>query len=77
MGQLKIALAKEYMDNTTIHGFRYIVHHEVSVFEKVIWALILALFGALGIYFIIQSFHHWEENPVLRTIGTVKIITIR
>ena len=69
MGTSKISLAKEYFDNATIHGCRYIVHQGSSWIEKVMWAIILLFFSSLGIYFINQSFSQWKEKPVLRTIG--------
>ena len=69
MGTSKIGLAKEYFDNATIHGCRYIVHQGSSWIEKVMWAIILLFFSSLGIYFINQSFSQWKEKPVLRTIG--------
>ena len=66
-----IAIVYEYLDNTTIHGFKYIVNNKVNFLEKIIWSLVIIAMCVTGIHLVIKAFNYWDEKPVLTTIDSI------
>ncbi|XP_063918107.1 pickpocket protein 28-like [Zophobas morio] len=52
------------MNNSTIHGFKYLVDKEKSFIEKVWWICILTLSSYTCAVLIKSTWRKWEENPV-------------
>ncbi|XP_073821461.1 pickpocket 21 [Musca autumnalis] len=40
-GSIFIPYIREYCDNSSLHGFRYLTHPDLKYYEKIIWLLIL------------------------------------
>ena len=58
-----------YMDETTIHGCRYIVSG--ALIERLAW-VVFTLFGFVcSGYIFITAFEHWAKHPVQTTIDEV------
>ena len=66
-----IAIVNEYLDNTTIHGFKYIVNNKVNFLEKIIWTLVIIAMCVTGIHLVINAFNDWDEKPVLTKIDSI------
>ena len=65
------AIVYEYLDNTTIHGFKYIINYKISFLEKIIWSLVIIAMCVTGIHLVINAFNDWDEKPVLTKIDSI------
>ncbi|KAJ3654363.1 hypothetical protein Zmor_013555 [Zophobas morio] len=54
----------DFMNNSTIHGFKYLVDKEKSFIEKIWWICILTLSIYTCAVLIKSTWRKWEENPV-------------
>ena len=61
---------QEFGENTTIHGVPYPLNRSVHSFERFLWVLIVIAFTALAVYWSVESYTQWKENPVLTSIKT-------
>ena len=52
---------KRYFEETTVHGFRYLVDQS-SVGERWIWGLVILSGFAYAGYLIQSSIYEWENN---------------
>ena len=71
VGHMKRGLI-QYLTETTVHGFRYIVEGQ-NLLERTVWALFIIcgfIFCAVTLFKMNQ---HWQEHPVETTIGEVGI----
>jgi len=55
---------------STFQGLNYIFFEYQTRFGKLIWTLIIFLLMVLGLYWCIQTYQNWDDNPVLTTITT-------
>ena len=60
----------DFASNTTIHGIQYIFDGAVLLFEKIAWLMICIGFAFLAIYWSVESFNYWKQNPVLTSVET-------
>ena len=60
----------DFASNTTLHGIQYIFDGAVLFIEKIAWLVICIGFAFLAIYWSIESFHNWKQNPVLTSVKT-------
>ena len=61
-----------YFDETTVHGFRYVVGGR-DVFERAFWVIVILLGFTLSSILVLQSFENWESTPLQTTIETVSL----
>ncbi|KAJ3654365.1 hypothetical protein Zmor_013557 [Zophobas morio] len=54
----------EFMRNSTIHGFKYLVDNEKLVIEKIWWICILLISSYTCAVLIKLTWQKWEEDPV-------------
>ena len=54
-----------YLTSSTLHGLRYIGSTELSVFERVFFALSFVLVTVLSAFFISNVWQKWNETPVI------------
>ena len=62
----------EYLEQTTIHGLRYLSEGK-GVFEKLIWLVIITISFCFAGYLIFRTIQDNEHEPVLTTIETATI----
>jgi acid-sensing ion channel, other len=59
----------DYMENTSIHGLKYIGETNRSWFERIWWCLVLLVSALLCGAAIWQQMIKWEQNPVIVTFA--------
>ena len=62
----------EYLESTTIHGFRYLSVSQNRI-EKLAWTFIIGTCFTLASLLIWQSIQESYENPVMTTIETISV----
>ena len=60
----------DFASNTTIHGIQYVFDGTVVVIEKIAWLIICTGFAFLAIYWSLEIFAQWKEQPVLTSVET-------
>ena len=60
----------EYCDITTIHGFVYLFKNGLSVFERLLWIIIISVGMIYTVKFSNNIINDWNENHVLTTVAT-------
>ncbi|KAJ3664694.1 hypothetical protein Zmor_000244 [Zophobas morio] len=53
----------EFMDHSSIHGFKYITGSNRTIFEKSLWFLVLSVSVYTCSILIKSTWQKWEENP--------------
>ena len=61
---------KEYFNDTTVHGFRYVVHGRNRC-ETIFWATLIITGFLFSGHIIYTSFSAWDETPLQTTIEKV------
>ena len=60
----------DFASNTNIHGIQYIFDGAVLFIEKIAWLVICTGSVFLAIYWSLESFNDWKQNPVLTSVKT-------
>ena len=63
---------EEYLRETTIHGFRYVIEGR-NLIEKMAWMFFIFCGFFLCSVSFLEMYRHWEEHPVETTIDEVGI----
>ena len=61
-----------YFSETTVHGFKYVVHGR-NIYERMAWLVVIAIGFALCSFLIIGSSQVWRSDPVQTTLDQVSI----
>ena len=61
---------KDYFNDTTVHGFRYVVQGR-NKFEKLFWAILIITGFTMSGEIIYSSYSGWHETPLQTTIEKV------
>ena len=61
-----------YLQETTIHGFRYLSDYK-NTFEFLFWILSIAAGFYVTAYMVLQSVNENYENPILTTVDTTSV----
>ena len=86
-----MTLIKEYNDNTTLHGFKYITEYGQKAIEKVFWCLIVLAAIVFGVYLTNNILDRYIESPIIgrflkglkninnvyKTFGCISFVTDR
>ncbi|CAG9865180.1 unnamed protein product [Phyllotreta striolata] len=59
----------DYCEHSSIIGFNYVAERR-SKGERLLWLLLVALALALSIYFILQMWYKYDENPFIVSLAT-------
>ena len=62
---------KNYASNSTVHGINYVFDEELSILERLIWFVIVFVFGCVAMYLVYESYNTWQDNQVITTLKTV------
>ena len=71
MGKKNMAIFREYLENSTVHGLVYIA--TTKSFVRLIWIFIVFIAVVYEFTLIVDSFKNWSQNPVSTTIETYPI----
>ncbi|XP_046452018.1 pickpocket protein 28-like [Daphnia pulex] len=63
-------IVKQFCENTSIHGLKYIFEDGSILLERLIWLLVFLCGVCFSSYFCVQMWHKWEESPVLTSVET-------
>ena len=58
----------EFAGNTTIHGISYIFNTAIVAFERALWFVAVSAFVGLAVYWSLDAWMTWKENPVLTSV---------
>ena len=61
---------KDYFNDSTVHGFKYVVQGR-NRYEKVFWAILIVTGFAMSGEIIYKSLSGWDETPLQTTIEKV------
>ena len=62
----------QYLSETTIHGFRYLVESRNNL-ERLIWGITICLSMFVAIKMVAENCIYAIENPIITNIETVEI----
>ncbi len=71
----KLSGLKEYFQQTTVHGIRYVVDGE-TIIERLVWVLTMAIAFACAAYLTYSSVVEAEEHPIATTTEVLTINNI-
>ena len=60
----------DYASATTAHGVSYVFHRSLFIVERLLWLVVTLLFIALAIYWSIDVYTTWQDDPVLTSVNT-------
>ena len=58
----------EFAGSTTIHGISYIFNTAILAIERALWLAAVSAFVGLAIYWSLDAWKTWKENPVLTSV---------
>ena len=61
-----IDLVKEYADNTTLHGPKYI--GENQTLARLFWIIIVISAASFGVFLVARIIHMWQSYPIITAI---------
>ena len=72
---LKEELA-QYLSETTVHGFRYLVASRNNL-ERLIWGVLICISMTVSLLMVIQNCTYAIQNPIITTIETTEIQKVK
>eukprot|EP00094_Tigriopus_californicus_P010168 TCALIF_09807-PA protein Name:"Similar to ppk28 Pickpocket protein 28 (Drosophila melanogaster)" AED:0.27 eAED:0.27 QI:0/0/0/0.33/1/1/3/0/892 len=63
---------RNYLKETTVHGFRYVVEG-LSVYERFSWTCVILAAISYAVYSVVNSVHEYEVNPVSTTYASAPL----
>ena len=63
---------KQYFQETTFHGFRYLVDSRNN-FERLLWCVAISVSVAIAGYSVIDSLTTNYQNPIITTLDTTVV----
>ena len=62
---------KNYASNSTVHGINYVFDENISIFERLIWLVVVCGLGCVAMFLVYESYNTWQDNQVITTLKTV------
>ena len=66
----------QYLIETTMHGFRYLVYSRNNV-ERIIWWVLICVTVVASIFMVIENCVYSIKNPIITTIETTVVQKVR
>ncbi|XP_046649836.1 pickpocket protein 28-like [Daphnia pulicaria] len=63
-------LSKEFADNTSMHGLKFIAQDEATLAERILWIALFMVGLLFAVVFSWNLWENWKQSPVLITIQT-------
>ena len=60
----------EYCHNSTVAGLSYISDTGAYVLDRLLWLIAVIVFASLAIYWSLQAYFDWQDEPVITTVKT-------
>lgn len=70
--QILFQTCRDYAENTTAHGFSYILS-SVTVGERILWSIVVILALAFTTIQMTTLYMEWQNDPVITTLDTVAL----
>ena len=61
---------RQYFENTSLHGPKYITEFGRHYVEKFLWILVFTAASTLGVYLTVRIVNKWNQTPTLTSIST-------
>ena len=61
---------RQYFENTSLHGPKYITEYGRHFVEKIFWIIVVIAATFLGVYLTIRIVNKWNQTPILTSIST-------
>ena len=61
---------RQYFENTSLHGPKYITEYGRHFIEKIFWLIVVIAATILGVYLTIRIVDKWNQTPILTSIST-------
>ncbi|XP_022193624.1 pickpocket protein 28 isoform X2 [Nilaparvata lugens] len=65
----KVNLVESYLENSTLHGVKYIVLRQAKWYQKTFWIVMLCLSTAACSQQMYRIWKKWEESPIILSFG--------
>ncbi|KAM3968439.1 sodium channel protein Nach [Aphomia sociella] len=63
---------KNFCERTDLHGYKYIVMDELTLFERSCWAIAVLVSTVIAIYFVITAYTWYARNPIVTVIESTQ-----
>jgi len=60
-----VATMKEFADNTSMHGLKFISKKDASLLERILWVLLFTVGLSFSVFFSWKLWNNWQTSPVL------------
>ena len=61
-------ITEEYASRSSIHGIGYAFDRELSIFDRVLWLLVVLVFLAVAAALTLNLWTQWRNEQVMKTI---------
>ncbi|XP_023247579.1 sodium channel protein Nach-like [Copidosoma floridanum] len=69
-GKFWKSLLRQYCENTSLHGFRYVVSNETTFVEKILWLVVCVLGFFIALLLMLFVWQKFRRTPTVTTIDT-------
>ena len=63
---------KEYLNETSVHGLRYLLDAKNS-FERTLWLIVISSCMIFSLRMVIENCNHFYEHPIMTTVDTTVV----
>ena len=67
---------RDYLNETSIHGLRYLIESRNNV-ERMIWSVVICTSMAFASYNVYVNFVYSMDNPIITTLETTVVQNVR
>ncbi|XP_014484862.1 PREDICTED: pickpocket protein 28-like [Dinoponera quadriceps] len=64
-----VRFTNEYCTNSTLHGLRYVGDSNLSIVERVFWAISFTSALVTAIYYIVYLYQKWDNAPIIISLS--------
>jgi hypothetical protein len=68
-----LATLRSYTSNATVHGLSYIGDLTLPVVDRLVWLVVVVLFGSCAAYLSHGVFKEWQSNKVVTTLRDTEL----
>ena len=70
---LLFASLRSYTSNSTLHGMRYISDLSLPLVDRLVWFVVVVMFGACAAFLSHGVFQAWQDNLVVTTLKETEL----
>ena len=68
-----LATLRSYASNATVHGLSYIGDRNLPVVDRLVWLVVVVVFGSCAVYLSHGVFKEWQSNKVVTTLRETEL----